>query len=120
VQKEKDMKKLFRLSGLHGRRLLAAGAAVAIAQLAFTDVAHAQSVGQAFTPVQAIFQAVVDFVNGPFGRLCGIIAVMSLGFLAWMGRLSWIIAGSAALGIGFVFGAPGMVDALIALVGSGT
>lgn len=98
-------------------RLSAIAAFIVAAQIAGADAAFAQSVGQAFTPLQAIMQAVVDFVNGPFGRLCAIIGVMSLGFLAMAGRLSWFFAGGVALGIGFVFGGPGIVDALIAIIG---
>lgn len=112
------MRNLFRLSAHQRRRVLIVGVTIAAAQVVFADVASAQELGQAFAPLQAIFQAVVDFITGPFGRLCAIIAVMSLGFLAWVGRLSWFLAGGVAVGIGFVFGGPGIVDALIAIVGS--
>lgn len=107
-----------RLSGHNHRRLLLTVATLVVLQVALAEVAFAQELGQAFAPLQAIFQAVVDFITGPFGRLCAIIAVMSLGFLAWVGRLSWFLAGGVAVGIGFVFGGPGIVDALISIVGS--
>lgn len=112
------MRTSFRLPAHDRRRTVIAAATVVVAQFVFAEIAPAQELGQAFAPLQAIFQAVVDFITGPFGRLCAIIAVMSLGFLAWVGRLSWFLAGGVAVGIGFVFGGPGIVDALIAIVGS--
>ncbi|AJD44169.1 TrbC/VirB2 family protein [Rhizobium sp. SEMIA 4085] len=111
------MKQAIRLPHIRRRRILVIGL-VAAAQLILADYAYAQELGQAFAPLQAIFQAIVDFITGPFGRLCAIIAVMSMGFLAWVGRLSWFLAGGIALGIGLVFGGPGIVDSLIAIVGS--
>ncbi len=101
----------------YGRGICISACTLAVAQIAFADVAAAQQLGHAFAPLQAIFQAVVDFITGPFGRLCAIIAVMSMGFLAWVGRLSWFLAGGVAMGIGLVFGGPSIVDALIAVVG---
>jgi len=99
------------------RRL--AVAAIALASSAvFADSAFAQaSGGGAFAPLSAAVQMIVDFITGPFGRLVAIIAVITLGFLAFQGRLSWMFAGSVILGIGFVFGAPAIVDELISAVG---
>ncbi len=89
----------------------------AATQLVSADLAFAADTG-AFGPIQTAVQMVVDFIQGPFGRLCAIIAVMGLGFLAFAGRLSWFTAGAVVLGIGFVFGAPKLVDAFISSVGS--
>lgn len=91
---------------------------IAVSQLATADLAMAQAASQAFTPLQTVVQAVVDFITGPFGRLVAIIAVIGLGFLAFAGRLSWFTAGAVVLGIGLVFGAPTIVDQLIATVGN--
>lgn len=92
---------------------------LAAAQIAGADLAMAQSggVSEAFGPVQKVFQAIVDFIDGPFGRLFATIAVMGLGFLAFAGRLSWFLAGGVILGIGLVFGAPSIVEELISTVG---
>lgn len=93
---------------------------LAAAQIAGADLAMAQGtggVGGAFAPVQTVFQAIVEFISGPIGRLFAIIAVMALGFLAFAGRLSWFLAGGVILGIGLVFGAPSIVDELISTVG---
>ncbi|MCL7999741.1 TrbC/VirB2 family protein [Brucella sp. 21LCYQ03] len=94
---------------------------LATAQIVGADLALAQGSGGvsgAFAPVQTVFQAIVDFISGPIGRLFAIIAVMALGFLAFAGRLSWFLAGGVILGIGLVFGAPSIVDELISTVGN--
>lgn len=82
-----------------------------------TEPAFAQSSG-AFAPLETAVQMIVDFITGPFGRLLAIIAVIGLGFLAFAGRLSWFTAGAVVLGIGLVFGAPAIVDEMIAAVGN--
>jgi type IV secretion system protein VirB2 len=87
-------------------------------QCVTADVAMAQATNQAFAPLLTVVQAVVDFITGPFGRLVAIIAVIGLGFLAFAGRLSWFTAGAVVLGIGLVFGAPAIVDQLMATVGN--
>ena len=97
-------------------RILMIGSMVAAFQLVTADIAVAQATNQAFAPLQTVVQAVVDFITGPFGRLVAIIAVIGLGFLAFAGRLSWFTAGAVVLGIGLVFGAPAIVDQLMATV----
>lgn len=91
--------------------------AILISSLAMAEPAFAQSSG-AFAPLETAVQMIVDFITGPFGRLLAIIAVIALGFLAFAGRLSWFTAGAVVLGIGLVFGAPAIVDEMIAAVGS--
>ena len=85
--------------------------------LVFAEPALAQSSG-AFAPLETAVQMIVDFITGPFGRLLAIIAVIALGFLAFAGRLSWFTAGAVVLGIGLDFGAPAIVDEMIAAVGN--
>ncbi|WEZ85965.1 TrbC/VirB2 family protein (plasmid) [Rhizobium sp. 32-5/1] len=99
-------------------RLATVVSIIAISQVAIAGVAMAQATNQAFAPLQTVVQAVVDFITGPFGRLVAIIAVISLGFLAFAGRLSWFTAGAVVLGIGLVFGAPAIVDQLMSTVGN--
>lgn len=90
---------------------------VLLSCLLLAEPAFAQS-GGAFAPLETAVQMIVDFITGPFGRLLAIIAVIALGFLAFAGRLSWFTAGAVVLGIGLVFGAPAIVDQMIAAVGS--
>ena len=95
---------------------------LAAMQIAGADLAMAagdSGVSTAFGPVEKALQAIVDFIDGPFGRLLAVVAVTGLGFLAFAGRLSWFFAGSVILGIGLVFGAGSMVDALKDTVGGG-
>ena len=92
-------------------------AGIVLACLVLPQPAFAQSSG-AFAPLETAVQMIVDFITGPFGRLLAIIAVIALGFLAFAGRLSWFTAGAVVLGIGLVFGAPAIVDEMIAAVGN--
>ena len=92
-------------------------AGIVLACLVLSQPAFAQSSG-AFAPLETAVQMIVDFITGPFGRLLAIIAVIALGFLAFAGRLSWFTAGAVVLGIGLVFGAPAIVDEMIAAVGN--
>lgn len=98
---------------------IAAGILMAT-QVGGADLALAQGGGgsSAFAPLQTAVQMIVDFITGPFGRLLAIIAVIGLGFLAFAGRLSWFTAGAVVIGMGLVFGAPAIVDELMAAVGS--
>ncbi|WP_312407089.1 TrbC/VirB2 family protein [Rhizobium sp.] len=91
---------------------------LAVVQIAGADFAQAATgdASGAFAPLQTAVQMIVDFITGPFGRLLAIIAVISLGFLAFAGRLSWFAAGGIILGIGLVFGAPTIVDEMISSV----
>lgn len=106
----------WRTSALPPRSLVRAGLVFAVT-VGSSELAFAQAGGGAFAPLSAAFQMIVDFITGPFGRLVAIIAVITLGFLAFQGRLSWFFAGSVILGIGFVFGAPNIVDQMISVVG---
>lgn len=95
------------------RKAVVIGGLIVAAQLIGAEAAFAQS---AFTPLQSALQMIVDFINGSFGRLAAIIAVMALGLAAFAGRLSWMTAGAVILGMGLVFGAPTIVDQLISSV----
>ncbi len=90
---------------------------IVFACLVYAEPAFAQSSG-AFAPLETAVQMIVDFITGPFSRLLAIIAAIALGFLAFAGRLSWFTAGAVVLGIGLVFGAPAIVDEMIAAVGN--
>ncbi|RWO40173.1 TrbC/VirB2 family protein [Mesorhizobium sp.] len=106
-------------TGISALKLAALLGLAAAIQVAGADMALAQGSGGsgAFAPLQTAVQMIVDFITGPFGRLLAIIAVIGLGFLAFAGRLSWFTAGAVIVGIGLVFGAPTIVDEMIAAVG---
>lgn len=112
------MKKLWlRSAAATASKVALAATSVLVLQAIGMDPAFAQSSGP-FAPLETAVQMIVDFITGPFGRLLAIIAVISLGFLAFAGRLSWFTAGAVVLGIGLVFGAPAIVDQMISAVGS--
>ena len=90
-------------------------AAFALVTLAMVEPAAAQSTG--LEPLEKAVNFLVDFLTGPFGRAIAILAFIVLGFLALMGRITYIMAGLACLGIGLIFGAPQIVDSLVSAVG---
>jgi len=85
---------------------------LAAAQVATADFAFAQAGGSAFGPIERAMQMVIDFVNGPFGRSAGVIAVMGVGLMALAGRISWLLCLMVVIGMGLLFGAPQIVDQL--------
>ena len=107
----------FRAAAKAGSRLALAASIGLALQASGAGPAFAQTSGP-FAPLETAVQMIVDFITGPFGRLLAIIAVISLGFLAFAGRLSWFTAGAVVLGIGLVFGAPAIVDQMISAVGA--
>ena len=56
--------------------------------------------------------AVVKTLQGPVARGLAAIAIIFLGFSLFLGKISWGIALALAIGIGAVFGAPGIVKVL--------
>jgi type IV secretion system protein VirB2 len=62
------------------------------------------------TPVQSTLDQIVQLFTGTLGTSLAILAVISCGVLAWVGRLTWNLAGSIILGIVFVFGSANIVE----------
>ena len=65
---------------------------------------------QDLTPVQSTLDQIVQLFTGTLGTSLAILAVISCGVLAWVGRLTWNLAGSIILGIVFVFGSANIVE----------
>ncbi len=82
--------------------LLTTGSALA------PDVAYAQSAA----PVEGILEWFVSVLQGNVARSLAIIAVCFLGFLFLTGRMAWQGAISIVIGIGIIFGAAELVDAM--------
>ena len=107
------------LSKFGGHPAAVHAAMLLVVCIASPTLAFAQATtGGAFAPIQTAIQLIIDFVTGPFGRALAILAVISLGLLAFAGRLSWFTVGYVVIGIGLVFGAPAIVDQLISSVGT--
>ena len=62
------------------------------------------------TPVQSTLDQMVQLFTGTLGTSLAILAVIACGVLAWVGRLTWNLAGSIILGIVFVFGSANIVE----------
>lgn len=55
---------------------------------------------------------VVDWFTGPLGAGIATLAIIVIGIGALMGKVSWGMAIIVGLGVGVIFGAPTIVDAL--------
>ena len=69
-----------------------------------------KALAQDLTPVQSTLDQMVQLFTGTLGTSLAILAVISCGVLAWVGRLTWNLAGSIILGIVFVFGSANIVE----------
>ena len=69
-----------------------------------------KALAQDLTPVQSTLDQIVQLFTGTLGTSLAILAVISCGVLAWVGRLTWNLAGSIILGIVFVFGSANIVE----------
>jgi type IV secretion system protein VirB2 len=56
---------------------------------------------------------VLDLLTNGFSRTIAIIVCISLGFAAWVAKLTWGMAGRFVGGIVFIFGAASIVDLFI-------
>ncbi|MBG0812361.1 TrbC/VIRB2 family protein [Methylosinus sp. H3A] len=68
-------------------------------------------------PVQSTLQTLVSVLTGQISTSLAVLAVISLGFFAWAGRLTWAIAGSVIFGIVLVFGSVQIVQFFQSAVG---
>lgn len=88
---------------------------IVFACLVYAEPAFAQSSG-AFAPLETAVQMIVDFITSRS------VAGDHRGDRTWLpclrGAPSWFTAGAVVLGIGLVFGAPAIVDEMIAAVGN--
>ena len=64
------------------------------------------------TKIEDVLCNVLDLVQGPIGKGIGMVAIIFLGVSLFMGKVSWGLAISTAIGLGFIFGASGIVSAI--------
>jgi type IV secretory pathway VirB2 component (pilin) len=74
----------------------------------FADLAFAQS----DTAMGAVLCAVVDMIFGNLGRGLATLAVIIVGVGATLGKVSWGLAITVAVGIAVIFNADDIVDGL--------
>lgn len=99
------------------QRLHRGATAAAALFLALTDQTFAQSAGGTLQPVQSTLTQLVQALTGPIATALAVLAVISCGFFAWAGRLTWGIAGSVIFGIVLVFGSAQIVNFFQSAVG---
>ena len=90
----------------------------AYAMMLLPTDALAQSGGSSFgggaTPdaLAEVLCNVVDWFTGPVGAGIATLAIIVIGIGALMGKVSWGMAIIVGIGVGVIFGAPTIVDAL--------
>jgi len=92
--------------------------ALATAALVVVVTGDAMAGGGQLAPVQSTLQTLIQALTGPIATSLAILAVIACGFMAWAGRLTWGIAGSAIFGIVLVFGSAQIVQFFQSAVGT--
>lgn len=91
---------------------------LATAALMMLVAGQAHAGGGDLAPVQSTLQTLIQALTGPIATSLAILAVIACGFMAWAGRLTWGIAGSAIFGIVLVFGSAQIVQFFQSAVGT--
>lgn len=77
--------------------------------LALTDQSIA---AQSYTQIEITLCKMLAMLSGTIGKSVAAFAIMFVGISLFMGKVSWGLAISTALGIGAIFGAAGVVSSL--------
>jgi type IV secretion system protein VirB2 len=85
--------------------------------LLLTASSASAQTGGSLQPVQSTLTTLVSTLTGPIATALAVLAVISCGFFAWAGRLTWGIAGSVIFGIVLVFGSAQIVSFFQSAVG---
>lgn len=93
-----------------GRAALAGFMGLVLASQAFGQTGQLQ-------PVQSTLQTLTQTLTGAIAQSLAMLAVIAAGFLAFVGRLTWGIAGSIIFGIILVFGSAQIVQFFQSAVG---
>lgn len=78
--------------------------------LALADQSFATTTS--YTTLESTLCKMLAMLNGTIGKGVAAFAIMFVGISLFMGKVSWGLAISTALGIGAIFGAAGIVSAL--------
>jgi type IV secretion system protein VirB2 len=73
--------------------------------------------GNALTPAEGgaiteILCRASNFISGNTGKAIAVLVVISLAIALFLGKVSWGMAIAVAVGMGILFGAPGLVGAI--------
>lgn len=90
---------------------------VAIMALTLFSVAPTQQANATLTAAQGgqiteILCRASNFISGNTGRAIAVLVVISLAIALFLGKVSWGMAIAVAVGMGILFGAPGLVGAI--------
>ncbi len=72
----------------------------------------ASSAGDGSTQLEATMCNVISFLTGNIGKSIAALAIIFIGVSLFMGKVSWGLAISTAMGIGAIFGAASLVDVI--------
>lgn len=100
-----------------GRFELWAGRIVLATVMGAVIAGPALAGGGTLQPVQSTLQTLTQTLTGAIATSLAILAVIAAGFLAFVGRLTWGIAGSIIFGIILVFGSAQIVSFFQSAVG---
>jgi type IV secretion system protein VirB2 len=100
-----------------GRQATVASRAASLACALIISPSSAHAQGGNLQPVQSTLQQLIQVLTGPIATSLAILAVIALGMLAWVGRLTWYFAGSIIFGIVLVFGSTQIVQFFQSAVG---
>ncbi len=64
------------------------------------------------TSIEAVLCNIVSFVQSGIGKAVAALAIIAMGFSLFLGKVSWGLMVSTALGIGMIFGAASVVGTI--------
>lgn len=79
---------------------------------------HALAQAGQLQPVQSALSTLVSTLTGAIATSLAVLAVIACGFFAFVGRLTWGLAGSVIFGIVLVFGSAQIVQFFQSAVGN--
>ena len=94
-----------------------AGRVVLAGVISLTAIGPALAQTGQLQPVQSTLQTLTQTLTGAIATSLAVLAVIAAGFMAFVGRLTWGIAGSIVFGITLVFGSAQIVRFFQSAVG---
>lgn len=69
------------------------------------------------TPFQGPIDWLIDVLTGAFARSAAVLVIVVSGYAAWIGKMSWNMAGRIIGGVVLIFGGATIADLIIGEVG---
>jgi type IV secretory pathway VirB2 component (pilin) len=83
-----------------------------LVMLILADNSYATAATTEYTQIESTLCKVLEMLTGTIGKAIAAFAIIFIGVSLFMGKVSWGLAISTALGIGAIFGAAGLVTSL--------